>query len=123
MTELPEPTWAFLARRGLPQFAAEGVAPVVVFYGAWKLSGLAAGVLAATACAGAVLVWQIRNGRDGALAPRAGRVAPRDAARLRRRRLRPRVGRNGDAPSSSRSSSGGLARSAHVLAARLVPSR
>jgi hypothetical protein len=68
VTELPEPTWAFLARRGLPQFAAEGVAPVVVFYGAWKLSGLAAGVLAATACAGAVLVWQIRNGRDGALA-------------------------------------------------------
>jgi hypothetical protein len=68
VTELPEPTWAFLARRGLPQFAAEGVAPLVVFYGAWKLWGLAAGVLAATAFAGAVLLWQIRSGRDGALA-------------------------------------------------------
>jgi hypothetical protein len=68
VTELPEPTWAFLARRGLPQFAAEGFAPILVFYGAWKLWGLTAGVLAATAAAGAVLVSQIRSGRDGALA-------------------------------------------------------
>jgi hypothetical protein len=68
VTELPQPTWAFLARRGLPQFAAEGFAPIVVFYGAWRLSGLTAGVLAATACAGAVLAWQIRSGRDGTLA-------------------------------------------------------
>jgi hypothetical protein len=68
VTELPEPTWAFLARRGLPQFAAEGVAPILVFYGAWTLWGLAAGVLAATAFAGVVLVWQMRSGRDGALA-------------------------------------------------------
>jgi hypothetical protein len=68
VTELPEPTWAFLARRGLPQFAAEGLAPIAVFYGAWKFWGLTAGVLAATVFAGAVLVWQIRSGREGALA-------------------------------------------------------
>ena len=68
VTDMPEPTWAFLARRGLPQFAVEGIAPVLVFYGAWTAWGLAAGVLAATAFAGALLVWQIRSGRDGALA-------------------------------------------------------
>jgi Protein of unknown function (DUF3159) len=68
VTELPDPTWAFLARRGLPQFAAEGIAPILVFYGAWTVGGLTAGVLAATVFAGAVLAWQIRNGRDGALA-------------------------------------------------------
>ena len=66
--ELPEPTWGFMLRRGLPVFAVEGIAPVLVFYGAWKLWGLTAGIVVATMLAAAVLVWQIRRGRGGIVA-------------------------------------------------------
>jgi Protein of unknown function (DUF3159) len=66
--ELPDPTWGYLARRGLPVFAAEGVVPVLVFYGAWKAWGLTAGILAATALSAAVLLWQLHRGRAGAVA-------------------------------------------------------
>lgn len=64
----PEPTWGYLARRGLPSFAAEGIVPIAVFYGAWKLWGLAAGIVAATALSAGVLVWQSRRGQSGPLA-------------------------------------------------------
>src|SRR5439155_17681967 len=63
-----EPTWRYLAGRGLPVFAAEGIGPVLVFYAAWRLWGLAAGIVLATALSAAVLVWQLRRGREGALA-------------------------------------------------------
>jgi hypothetical protein len=66
--DLPEPTWGFLARRGAPTFAAEGIAPVLVFYGGWKLWGLAAGILVASALSAAVLGWGLRRGRGGTLA-------------------------------------------------------
>lgn len=65
---MPEPSWRYLARRGLPAFTAEGIAPLLVFYGAWKLWGLTAGIVLAAALSGGVLVWQIRSGREGALA-------------------------------------------------------
>jgi len=65
---LPEPTWGYLARRGLPVFAAEGIVPVLVFYAAWKALGLTAGILAATALSAGVLLWQTRRGRAAAVA-------------------------------------------------------
>ena len=49
-------------------FAVEGVVPVLVFYAAWKLLGLTAGILVASGLAAAVLLWQIRRGRAGAVA-------------------------------------------------------
>jgi Protein of unknown function (DUF3159) len=66
--DAPDPTWSYLARRGLPTFTAEGIAPILVFYGAWKLWGLTAGILFAAVLSAGVLVWQIRSGREGALA-------------------------------------------------------
>jgi len=52
----------------LPVFAAEGIVPVLVFYGAWKAWGLTAGIVAATTLSAAVLVWQVRRGRVAAVA-------------------------------------------------------
>jgi hypothetical protein len=66
--ELPEPTLRFLALRGLPAFAREGVIPVALFYAGWKLGGLGAGVALATVAALAVLAWEWRAGRRGTLA-------------------------------------------------------
>jgi hypothetical protein len=66
--ELPEPTWGFLARRGVPVFAAEGILPVLAFYGAWKLWGLTTGIILATALSACIVVWQIRRGRAAAIA-------------------------------------------------------
>jgi hypothetical protein len=66
--DLPEPTWRYLARRGVPTFVAEGFAPVLVFYGAWRLGGLAAGIVCATAVSAAVLGWGLRRGRGATLA-------------------------------------------------------
>jgi Protein of unknown function (DUF3159) len=66
--EPPEPTWGYLARRGLPTFATEGIVPIAVFYGVWKLWGLTAGIVAATALSAAVLAWQHRRGQQGPLA-------------------------------------------------------
>jgi hypothetical protein len=66
--ELPEPTWGYLARRGVPAFAAEGIVPVLVFYGAWKLWGLTAGIVLATALSAGVVVWQVRRGREATVA-------------------------------------------------------
>jgi Protein of unknown function (DUF3159) len=53
--------------RGLPQFALEAVAPVVVFYGAWRAGGLAAGIAATTVFSVAVAWWLVRTGRDAAV--------------------------------------------------------
>ncbi len=64
----PAPTWMYLARRGLPSFAVEGIVPVAVFYGVWRLWGLAAGIVAATALSAGVLLWQSRRGQQGPLA-------------------------------------------------------
>ena len=66
--EPPEPTWGYLARRGVPAFAAEGVLPIAAFYSAWRLWGLTAGILLATTLSAAVVLWSIRRGRDTPLA-------------------------------------------------------
>jgi len=66
--EPPEPTWGYLARRGLPAFATEGIVPIAVFYVVWRLAGLTAGIFAATALSAAALVWQKRRGQQGPLA-------------------------------------------------------
>lgn len=68
LNEMPEPTWRSLLERGLPQFATESIVPVVVFYGAWKLVGLAGAVVCATLLSLAIAGWQIRRERGGALA-------------------------------------------------------
>jgi Protein of unknown function (DUF3159) len=72
VTDLPEPSWGFLLARGLPTFALEGCVPVVVFYAAWRSAGLAAGIAASAAVAGVIVLWQLRCGRDIALAAATG---------------------------------------------------
>ena len=62
---MPEPSWAFLLRRGMPAFAVEGIVPVLLFYAVWKAAGLAAGILVATVASAAALVWQQRRGQGG----------------------------------------------------------
>jgi hypothetical protein len=68
LNALPEPTWRLLLGRGLPSFALEGFAPVLVFYGAWRIGGLETGIAASAIVAAAVVTWQLRRGLDGALA-------------------------------------------------------
>jgi intracellular septation protein A len=68
LSELPDPTWQLLLRRGLPQFAFEGIVPVVVFYGLWRASGLAAAVVASTVLSLAIAAWQLRHGRQAGVA-------------------------------------------------------
>jgi len=68
LTEMPEPTWRSLLQRGSPQFGVESIVPVVVFYGSWKLLGLAGAVVSATVLSLAIAGWQIRRERGGALA-------------------------------------------------------
>ncbi len=68
VNELPEPTWRSLMQRGLPQFGIESIVPVVVFYGAWKLLGLAGAVVCAMFLSLVIAGWQIRRQRGGALA-------------------------------------------------------
>lgn len=72
MNELPEPTWRMLLGRGLPLFAAEGILPVLVFYGVWRTAGLAAAVVATTVVGGLVVLWELRRGHDVALAAVTG---------------------------------------------------
>jgi len=68
LNELPEPTWQLLLRRGLPQFAVEGIVPVLVFYGLWRSAGLGVAVIASTVLSLAIAAWQVRHGRQGGLA-------------------------------------------------------
>jgi hypothetical protein len=68
LSELPDPTWRLLLRRGLPQFAVEGFVPVLVFYGLWRSAGLGAAVVASTVLSLAIAAWQVRHGRQGGLA-------------------------------------------------------
>jgi Protein of unknown function (DUF3159) len=68
LTALPEPTWRLLLGRGLPSFALEGFAPILVFYGAWRVGGLETGIAASAVVAGAVVTWQLHRGLDAALA-------------------------------------------------------
>jgi intracellular septation protein A len=64
LDELPAPTWRLMVGRGLPQFAGEAVAPVLVFYAAWKLSGLGPAIVASTLAYLVLAAWIMRRGRD-----------------------------------------------------------
>ncbi|MBA2356849.1 MAG: DUF3159 domain-containing protein [Actinobacteria bacterium] len=64
----PEPTFGYLARRGLPGLAREGLVPLALFYVGLRVGGLALGIALATAAATAALLWEIRAGRRGLLA-------------------------------------------------------
>jgi intracellular septation protein A len=55
-------------QRGLPTFAVEGFAPILLFYVVWDLAGLVPAILVAAAASGAVVGWQVRRGNGGALA-------------------------------------------------------
>jgi intracellular septation protein A len=55
-------------QRGLPTFAVEGFAPILLFYVVWNLAGLVPAVLVAAAASGSVVAWQVRRGNGGALA-------------------------------------------------------
>jgi hypothetical protein len=68
LNAMPEPTWRSMLQRGLPQFGVESIVPVVVFYGAWKVTGLAGAVVCATLLSLAIAGWQLRANRGGALA-------------------------------------------------------
>ena len=68
LNELPDPTWQLLLRRGLPQFAFEGIVPVLVFYGLWRTSGLPAAVVVSTALSLAIAAWQLHHGRQAGVA-------------------------------------------------------
>jgi len=68
LIDAPEPSWRFLVQRGLPAFAVEGFAPILLFYVVWNLVGLAPGILAATALSGSIVAWQRSRGEGGALA-------------------------------------------------------
>ena len=68
LSDAPDPSWRFLARRGLPTFAVEGFAPVLLFYSIWKLTSLAPAIVTATALSGSIVWWQARHGRGGGLA-------------------------------------------------------
>ena len=72
MTELPEPTWRLLLGRGLPLFAAEGLLPVLVFYGVWREVGLTPAVITTTVVGGVIVLWESRRGHDVALAAVTG---------------------------------------------------
>ena len=50
--------------RGLPQFTGEAVAPVLVFYAAWRLQGLGAAIVASTLFTLAVAAWLLRHRKD-----------------------------------------------------------
>jgi len=64
LEDLPDPTWRSILGRGLPQFAAEAVLPVLVFYGAWRVAGLGAGIAAGTAAALVLAAVLVRRRRD-----------------------------------------------------------
>jgi hypothetical protein len=68
LNALPEPSWRLLLGRGGPQFAFEGIVPVLVFYGVWRAAGLVPAVVAGTACSLGVAGWQVRRGAGGELA-------------------------------------------------------
>jgi hypothetical protein len=62
-----EPTFRAILTRGLPGFLREGFVPLAAFYAAWTVSGLAAGIAAATLVSLALYAYERRAGRDGLL--------------------------------------------------------
>jgi intracellular septation protein A len=67
-TDAGPPPLGSILRTGAPRFLREAFGPVVVFYLAWKLGGLPAGIVAATVVALALEAYERKHGRHGALA-------------------------------------------------------
>jgi MFS family permease len=65
---LPEPSVRSIFKAGAPRFAREMFGPVLGFYVAWKLGGLAAGIVTATVVALGIEWYERRHGRRGSLA-------------------------------------------------------
>jgi hypothetical protein len=65
---MPEPSFRSILLGGAPRFAREAFGPVVVFYVGWKLGGLVAGIVLASAVGIALDLYERRRGRAGALA-------------------------------------------------------
>jgi len=53
-----------MLERGLPQFAGEAVAPVLVFYAVWKMWALAPAIAASTVVYLTLAAWLMRRGHD-----------------------------------------------------------
>jgi Protein of unknown function (DUF3159) len=68
LSDLPDPTWGSLLRRGLPLLAIESAVPVAVFYGAWQVSGFAGAVVCGTVVSLAIAGWQMQMRRGGGVA-------------------------------------------------------
>ena len=51
-----------------PRFARDAFGPLLLFYVGWKVAGLAAGILAATALAVVAWRWEVRRERPGVMA-------------------------------------------------------
>jgi Protein of unknown function (DUF3159) len=64
---MSEPTFRSILAHGLPGFLREGFVPLAAFYAAWTVSGLAAGIAAATLVSIALYAYERRAGRDGLL--------------------------------------------------------
>jgi intracellular septation protein A len=62
-----EPTFRGILLTGLPGFLREGFLPLAAFYVGLRLSGLAAGIAAATAVSVLIYLYERRIGRDGLL--------------------------------------------------------
>jgi Protein of unknown function (DUF3159) len=67
LTELPDPTWRLLLGRGLPQFLAEAVVPVLAFYAAWRIWGLVPGIAASTLVSLGLAAALLASGRSARL--------------------------------------------------------
>ena len=64
---LTEPTFRGVLRTGLPGFLREGFLPLGAFYAGLRLSGLSAGIIAATAVSVVLYLHERRAGRDALL--------------------------------------------------------
>jgi hypothetical protein len=65
---VPEPRFRSIFLAGAPRFARELFGPVAAFYIGWKLGGLVAGIVLASAVGIALDLYERRRGRAGALA-------------------------------------------------------
>ena len=65
---LPDPSFRAILRSGAPRFLREAFGPVAAFYVGWKLGSLVTGIILSSAVALALLWYERRHGRGGALA-------------------------------------------------------
>src|SRR5215813_15480298 len=61
----PRPSVVRMLLGSGPRFARDAMGPVLLFYAGWKLSGLTAGILVATAMAVVIFIWERRRSRSG----------------------------------------------------------